>query len=683
MAQEGIQDYNHPFGEIHSTGFSLSGYLNKKNTANMLESTTKATLFWLCSLILLQSFHYSKGFLVEPALTRKPTDEKQPSFVVAKASSSSAADLKDDSELQVVLFGVGDLRVDDHQGLVRAFEHGNSKNPAKILPLIILSDDSMSKIPGVISHTMDTSNMVVEAVKDLQSNLRDNLALELQVVQTKDSLTKALADILKDQCDSNQQIRVHVHDLGDADNSMGYGTYGPVRKERNNLPPNVKVSPWTCHLREKPWETVESLPDRYPDFEKKFAASQMPALPVSVSDMVKDGSMSKAESVPLSSGGKSDDATVGIPTSKQLTERIQGKLGLDSEVIKAEVNTGIFQSHWGGLDASTVAESKVFKVLGTFVKDCSEEDALWVKNGQYVASKCPRNPRSLEHATYAWMQRGTGKEAPYPETDNLLAGEPMTRYLAAPLTLGTLSPRRLWHMSTRQRPFFVSPLKTLVEGREWHKLLAARNIRTQPEYQPNSELAVGSETRYGYWRWHGFLCRYAQTPLTSGTKELDPKEGVLLFHGFGASGAQWNKALQELSTIVREEEPEGVALEGLAPDFLGFGQSEKPALSYSIYVWDAQCSDFIKEVAVAKQGWDSYVVGGNSIGGFSAASTAANECAEIDGNSVCSSGSPGTGKCRGVVLMNPAGPIKSREESETQMMMTVAQTSATDALPPW
>ena len=202
------------------------------------------------------------------------------------------------------------------------------------------------------------------------------------------------------------------------------------------------------------------------------------------------------------------------------------------------------------------------------------------------------------------------------------------------------------------------------------------------------------ETGYGYWRWHGFLCRYAHTPITRSNGNFGKKEGVLLFHGFGASATQWNKALKELSTIVREDpdHPPDVFLEGLAPDLLGFGQSEKPPISYSIYVWDSVCTDFIKEVAVHRQGWDSYVVGGNSIGGFSAASTAANECAEINDRSVCSSGAPGTKRCQGVVLMNPAGPIKSKEELQQMedkaqgnraKLLTVAQMTAIGALPPW
>ena len=575
-------------------------------------------------------------------------------------------------ELDVVLFGVGDLRMDDHEGLAQAL------TGKKVLPLIILNDLSISNIPGVVSHTIDTANMVVEAVKDLKSSLKEKLDLDLQVVSNTQSLPNALVEVVEQHSNSNTQVRVHVHDLGDADNAMGYG---PFSQLQGDTLANMEVVLWTCHLRSKPWKKVESIPDRYPDFQVQYTVTDPLLAPVSVEKGQVDG---KAK-IALANGAAS------VPTADELVDRLQTILKLDPAMVKAEVNTGIFQSHWGGLDASTVGESKVQQNLKVFVEDCQEEDELWAKHPTYVAKECPRNKRSIEHAVFNWMLRGTSGGI---ETNNLLAGEPMTRYLSAPLLLGTISPRRLWHLSTRGRPLFVSPLKTLAEGREWHKLLAAKNMRTRPEYKPSESVAEDGMTRYGYWRWHGFLCRYAQTPLaTPKTAKPDcSKEGVLLIHGFGASGSQWNKAMKELSNIVTEEASDETTMEGLAPDLIGFGQSEKPPISYSIYVWDSQCSDFVKEVAVARRGWGSYIVGGNSIGGFSAASTAANECAKIDDISVCSSGAPGTSKCQGVVLMNPAGPIQSREEvqkieemvnGDTSKLATVAQITALGALPPW
>ena len=139
-----------------------------------------------------------------------------------------------------------------------------------------------------------------------------------------------------------------------------------------------------------------------------------------------------------------------------------------------------------------------------------------------------------------------------------------------------------WQSSS---PFFANPFRTLVETREWHKLLAAKNIRTDPAYQGSGEF------KYKYWRWHGFLCRYLESDVTK--KEGAEKEGILLVHGFGASGSQWTKSIQSLSKVLDSDSNVQCA----APDLIGFGQSEKPPITYCGYGWEGFMSDFIKEVA--------------------------------------------------------------------------------------
>jgi pimeloyl-ACP methyl ester carboxylesterase len=156
------------------------------------------------------------------------------------------------------------------------------------------------------------------------------------------------------------------------------------------------------------------------------------------------------------------------------------------------------------------------------------------------------------------------------------------------------------------------------------------------------------------------------------------KEGVMLVHGFGASSTQWEKLIKVLEDN-----------EYLAPDLLGFGHSEKPPITYSGYIWEAYIGDFIKEIAVHKLNWESFVIGGNSIGGFTCMSSAAND-AILDDKAVSGSGSPGTGRCTGAVLMNPAGVIRSKQEienlvkgnTENLLIESVAQITATDCLPP-
>lgn len=103
--------------------------------------------------------------------------------------------------------------------------------------------------------------------------------------------------------------------------------------------------------------------------------------------------------------------------------------------------------------------------------------------------------------------------------------------------------------------------------------------------------------------------------------------------------------------------------------------------------------------------WRSFVLGGNSIGGFTSMSAAASDLAPLclskqgaDGtdtkdkkvSTVTSSGAPGTGKCVGLVLINSAGPIFTQDEIQSMLdkaqddlqRASVAQITALDALPP-
>jgi hypothetical protein len=196
----------------------------------------------------------------------------------------------------------------------------------------------------------------------------------------------------------------------------------------------------------------------------------------------------------------------------------------------------------------------------------------------------------------SWMMKGDGTTTNTPMTQNMIAGESMTRFLAAPLWLGTISPRRLWHTSSQGSTlFYQSALQRMVESREWHKLLATM--------QPEQDGLV-----YGYWRWHGFLCRYAKMDVGT-TSSRDTKKGLLLVHGFGASSSQWKRSVDAL---IESSQPQAAHVidQVLAPDLIGFGRCEKPALTYTQYLWSGFVGDFIKEIGVAQENWDSFLIGG-------------------------------------------------------------------------
>lgn len=610
---------------------------------------------FLLGLAAVACFHFSlsTALLNPSAVSSNRLNQRAKAKSLPLSMAGAGSWLEDCKSLDVVLFGVGDLRTDDHGGLKLALENAES-NGSKILPLVILDDVSVSSIPGAVAHTVDTAALVAEAIQDLQTSLKE-MNLNLHVVTGKKSMGEALTNLLAPI--TKADIRVHACNLGDADNSLDYGTFSKLE----NLPNNMQLSSWSCHLREQPWNEVKSLPDLYnPDFSKKYSFA--PSHPLSSQNTAPDNA------------GIFIEELTQLPTADDISKQIQTTMGLDPIQCSKEHNTGLFSTHWGGLDSSTVGESSVLETLKTFIETCGENDQEFAK----LPHECVRNIRSLEHATMTWSMRGGGSKDTM-EPNNMIAGERLTRYLAAPLMLGTVSPRRLWHSVKKESPFFASPLKTLVEGQEWHKLFAAKNMRTNLAYQ-----GKGDGVQYGYWRYHGYLCRYARSSLAEkqgGTQ----KEGVLLVHGFGASGSQWTKTMSALSNVLDVDS----TTEGLAPDLLGFGHSEKPPITYAGYTWEAYIGDFIKEIAVSKFAWDSFIIGGNSIGGFTSMCAGAND-ATTDSKAVSSAGAPGTGRCTGAVLMNPAGVVQSKQDIETieaantenVMLETVAQVTATDALPP-
>lgn len=331
----------------------------------------------------------------------------------------------------------------------------------------------------------------------------------------------------------------------------------------------------------------------------------------------------------------------------------------------------------------------------------------------------------------------------------------MTRFLAAPLLFGTVSPRQLWHakgedeedggvkgrsasMLTTLLPFMKKEqnvLKTIAEGREWHRLLAARNMRFDPSYSKgkcsnnnNNDEKENGVLRYKYWRWHGFLCRYGVSTLTKGQQSTDnpsnKKDGIVLVHGFGASGSQFGKTINELSkqllsSISVSSKSKGTTIDiandavddGLVTDLISFGQCEKPPLTYTQYLWSSQISSFTKEICLHQKQCAEFVLGGNSIGGYTAMMSAADDTLRLRSDRkkakkksrrtelsaggstmiLSSSGAPGTGRCNGLILLNSAGQIRSKEDVDDVMMnledeledvifKSVAEITASDGL---
>jgi len=119
-----------------------------------------------------------------------------------------------------------------------------------------------------------------------------------------------------------------------------------------------------------------------------------------------------------------------------------------------------------------------------------------------------------------------------------------------------------------------------------------------------------SGLEYGDWDFNGWRSRYGVSKSPNPESNKPP---ILLIHGFGAALDQWRDnipALSENHTVY-------------AIDLLGFGNSEKPAIRYSIHLWVEQVFQF----------WQNFigepmVIVGNSIGALVSA-IAASEHPEI------------------------------------------------------
>ena len=98
-------------------------------------------------------------------------------------------------------------------------------------------------------------------------------------------------------------------------------------------------------------------------------------------------------------------------------------------------------------------------------------------------------------------------------------------------------------------------------------------------------------------------------------------------HGFAASAEQWQRLVHQLRAQAGGEPLPPV----YALDLLGFGMSEKPGLSYTQYVWEAQVVDFAREV----MGGRPLVLCGNSIGGGLSAGASATLGDQVKGLILC------------------------------------------------
>lgn len=219
--------------------------------------------------------------------------------------------------------------------------------------------------------------------------------------------------------------------------------------------------------------------------------------------------------------------------------------------------------------------------------------------------------------------------------------EAITRVLQCQLALGCLSARQA--RACFQEPIEAEAVPFLgwderlatcqaaieqIEADEWHRKLAWHDLSSCDEK---------SHMSFHYWRWHGFLVRYAvATPRDARSSCAPP---LVCVHGFGASAQQWDDLMEHMAERGHVS---------FAMDMLGFGHARKPPLTYTQYLWEQLVVDFVKQV-VRRPAY----IAGNSIGGYTAMSAAA---------------SLGKQSCAGLILLNSAGRMLTPSEEAAERL---------------
>mmetsp|Transcript_13566 Transcript_13566/g.15547 ORF Transcript_13566/g.15547 Transcript_13566/m.15547 type:complete len:868 (+) Transcript_13566:1235-3838(+) len=591
-------------------------------------------------------------------------------------------------------------------------------------------------------------------------------------------------------------ITVHVCDLGPADTSMRYNPYSLLlpsnNSVNNNQVPWNSLKPWTCHLREEPWNdlflnnqrsrdgTFESYTDYQKAYEEKNVISPLKKPPSqwNVESEADDVMLDWTQAVQTVAEDENQSLTFQVPTEEEIFSMLRIKTpekfsnSIKSskknihhcqekeyqEYLRSTKNTGLFGTHWGGFHQSCVTETDALKCLNLYSRVCHFDDDAFLIHDWYT-SKLIRNEKSLEHATFQWMSR-SNDDKNVMNSNNLMEGEAIVRYMTAPLLLGCISPRTLWHagregaygaeegnplafLNLRLRATDKNPLRELCEGREWYCLLAAKHLAKEKKSM-NGKLELREDSNIGmeyrYWRWQGFLCRYGISQLNQSTsadsssgdspkilsslsseKKSDGEEqhlhhrqfndknekAIILIHEFGSVASRWSPTLSALSSILLSSSPPfntannqqpsatTTKLVAFTPDLIGFGDSEKPSISYTQYMWEAYSSSFAREIVGRRDnGRGGYLIGGIGMGGYTALGCAANDDIEEEVvtdasmmqqkqlSKVTASGSKGRGQCEGLILIDSAGLVLTKEEKKNHKSLTVAEMTATETIPP-
>jgi pimeloyl-ACP methyl ester carboxylesterase len=189
-----------------------------------------------------------------------------------------------------------------------------------------------------------------------------------------------------------------------------------------------------------------------------------------------------------------------------------------------------------------------------------------------------------------------------------------------------------------QEPLFRGPLSwlgwiltssgaALVRARKFKRAKAALHGAIQQDFHlGHSYRRDGMQHSYGattrHWRWRGVLTDFVCVEDGAMTRPA-----IVLVHGFGAFGEHWRRNVRDLADL---------GYDVYAPTFPGYGRSEKMSMQYGQDLWRDFLADFVSDIVERP-----VVICGNSIGGYIAASVAADFPHLI----------------KGLVLLNSAGQV--------------------------
>ena len=138
--------------------------------------------------------------------------------------------------------------------------------------------------------------------------------------------------------------------------------------------------------------------------------------------------------------------------------------------------------------------------------------------------------------------------------------------------------------------------------------------------------SVSSNIAKHTWIWRGHKIRYVSAGCG---------KPILLVHGFGASYGHFKRNIPVLAAA---------GYKVYALDLLGFGESEKPILQYTMELWEEQIKDFLNEFC---QGQPAVLIG-NSMGSLASLMVSASSPDQVSGT----------------VLINCAGGMNNKAISD-------------------